>query len=235
VYEDPVSGDLRLLYYQLTAMNRFGGESSRTEPVRAVTKAEPLPPIALELRGRRLGFVELSWARNVERDVVSYGVWRARSTDGSFKKEERIGAVEPPEVEFEDREVGCAERVRYRVRAVDADGLLSDFSRPLEVVGADLGTRIDLSDGVAIVRWDPGRAEGWTGARVYRSRRLFQDALLGEGLGVSEMPLPALPPGKHELSLVLTRPPTRKPRVTIPGATPALELAPACRIELTLD
>ena len=57
------------MYYRISALNRLGGESEQTErPIRAVTKAEPLPPIELDADAKSLGQVELHWAPNVEPD-----------------------------------------------------------------------------------------------------------------------------------------------------------------------
>ncbi|HXZ85578.1 MAG TPA: hypothetical protein VEI82_08820, partial [Myxococcota bacterium] len=129
VYEDSIPGDLRVMYYRITAVNRFGGESEMTEtPIRAVTKAEPLPPIGLAADAPRLGEVALRWAANVESDVKSYEVWRSKKEADGFGGETRIATVEAAQSSYLDAAVGCGETVRYRMRAIDADGLESYYS-----------------------------------------------------------------------------------------------------------
>ncbi len=234
VYEHPVAGDLRVMYYRLTAMNRYGGESETTEPVRAVTKAEPLPPLGLRVTDQRLGWVDLRWAPNVERDVVAYEVWRVRLDEGGVREEERIGRVSAPSIELRDEDLGCGERVRYRVRATDADGLVSEFSRPLEVSGTDIGVRVESSGDGRVLRWDPDRVEGWMGVRAYRRRRFLPDTLLAQASETREIALPELASGTHRLAVVLVRPAVAAPgpQASIPGAAPSVRLSPPCEIEV---
>jgi hypothetical protein len=236
VYEHPVGGDLRVMYYRLTAMNRYRGESESTAPVRAVTKAEPLPPVGLTVTDQRLGSVDLRWEANVERDLAVYEVWRARLEPEGFGEEERVSLVPAPSIELRDEDLGCGERVRYRVRATDADGLISEFSRPLEVVGTDIRVRLESSGDGRVLRWDPGRVEGWIGVRAYRHRRLLPDALLAQANGTREIALPELGSGAHRLAVVLVRPAVAAPapRLSIPGRAPSVELAPPCEIEVRL-
>src|SRR5258705_12361067 len=85
VYEDTIPGDLRVMYYRISAVNRFGGESEMTEsPIRAVTKAEPLPPTGLKADARRLGSGALAWAHNVEPGVRSSGAWPSGKAGADF-------------------------------------------------------------------------------------------------------------------------------------------------------
>ncbi|MGH7290161.1 MAG: fibronectin type III domain-containing protein, partial [Myxococcota bacterium] len=103
VYEDTVPGDLRVMYYKIAALNRFGGESESTEqPIRAVTKAEPLPPIGLEASATTLGKVDLRWAPTVEPDLASYEIWRSTAVEGSFATEVEIASVPAGTTAFAD-------------------------------------------------------------------------------------------------------------------------------------
>ncbi len=223
VYEDTVPGDLRVMYYRIVALNRFGGESNETEPVRAVTKAEPLPPMDLDVSARRLGRVELRWAPNVESDLRAYEVWRASRNGDGWHDEERIAAVEAPETRFEDREVGCGQAVRYRLRAVDRDALTSRYSRPLETTGETIGLHLVTSErGPSQLHWDPERAAGWPVARVYEVRVIRPDRLLAT-TDASHVSLATLAPGKRRLAVVLSeQPPDLAGRVA--GPTQRCEL-----------
>jgi fibronectin type 3 domain-containing protein len=236
VHEDAVAGDLRVMYYRLTAMNRYGGESGETQAVRAVTKAEPLPPIGLGAVRKSLGSIDLRWEPNVERDLVAYEVWRSRFDGDQFGREARIGRVPAEKTELQDAEVGCGERVRYRLLVRDADGLVSEFSRPLEAEGADIGLRAKPSPEGPLLLWDARRAEPWAGARVYRRRRFLPDVLLAEVTGQAEIRLAGLESGTHRLAVVLVRPAEARvgSPVTMPGATASVELAPPCPVELEL-
>jgi fibronectin type 3 domain-containing protein len=218
VYEDSIPGDLRVMYYRITAVNRFGGESEMTEsPIRAVTKAEPLPPTGLKADARRLGRVALRWAANVEPDVRSYEVWRSEKLGADFGPERLIATVAANEPSYKDVAVGCGEVVRYRLRALDADGLESFYSEPLEVTGTDLSLAFARTPSGLVLRWDAARGKPFASARVTQIRSLLPNRVLANVSGASEVPLPELAPGT-ELEIALAGPDDG-------GSAP-----PACRI-----
>ena len=196
VYEDAIPGDLRVMYYRITAVNRFGGESEMTEsPIRAVTKAEPLPPVGLAADARKLGEVDLRWAPNVEPDLRAYEVWRSPKAGADFAPEVRIATVDPGKQSYADTAVGCGETVRYQVRALDADGLESVFSDPLEVTGPDLGLALAPTPTGYELRWDAARAGSLSGAKVTELRSVLPDRELASASGGNTVALPALSPG----------------------------------------
>jgi fibronectin type 3 domain-containing protein len=204
VYEDDVPGDLRVMYYRVVATNRFGGESDQTEPVRAVTKADPLPPIGLEVAARRLGRVDLAWAPNVEPDLTRYEVWRSVEDSGGWRIEELIGSADASSTHFADPDVGCGQVVRYRLRVVDSDGLTSSYSQPLEAVGETIGLELATDNGKPVLRWDPVRAADWPAARVYELRKVLPDRELALVENRSHIALPELSSGTRRLAVVLT-------------------------------
>ena len=196
VYEDAIPGDLRVMYYRISAVNRFGGESEMTEaPIRAVTKAEPLPPIGLAADAHMIGQVDLRWTPNVETDVGTYEVWRSAKEGSDFAPEARIATVEAGKPGYADSAVGCGETVRYRVRALDADGLESFFSDPLEVTGPDLGLALAPTPSGFELRWDPARAASLGAARVKELRSILPDRELASASGTNKVELPQLSPG----------------------------------------
>jgi len=195
VYEDPVLGDLRVMYYQLVAMNHFGGESDPTAYIRAVTKAEPLPPIGLAVAARRLGTIDLEWDPNVESDLTAYSVYRSAEKRNGFAAEERIGSVTADTTRWSDGEAGCSQLIRYRLRVLDIDGLESERLglelRPAAETGPEL-------------HWDAKRAGGWPFAHVSQIRRVLPDRVLGIVPSGDSFPLSELGPGSHRLGVVLT-------------------------------
>lgn len=200
VYEDMVPGDLRVMYYRIAAVNRFGGESDPTEkPIRAVTKAEPLPPIGLAASAPSLGRVDLHWAPNVEPDLAIYEIWRARAEASGYGEEVPIAQVPAGTTALEDAAVGCAESVRYRVLATDADGLESLLSDPLEVRGQDAGLRLSRRNGALVLSWDPVATQGFSTVRVTQVRRALPDRELASAKATAEIELPPLDPGTEVL------------------------------------
>lgn len=207
VHEDAVSGDLFVMYYRLRAVNGFGGRSEPSDPVRAFTKAEPLPPLAPEVTQRRLGTIDLRWPRNVEPDVTLYEVSRARRppNDGAdgWTEETVVAEVPAPDTTFSDQDIGCGEPVRYRLRAKDDDGLVSGYSEPLEAVGQGIGLSVSRTGGKLELRWDPNKAEGYERVRIYSRRRLGPDRLLGEVTDDDHFPLLQLGSGPAHLVVLL--------------------------------
>lgn len=167
-WSDQPLGDLRVFYYRIVAVNAAGGEGPPSEPVQAVTKPEPLPPIGLKVLESRLGSNQLTWAPNVEPDLAQYRLLRQR-TDGNS---ETVAALPPWTLEAVDPEVGAGEIVYYRLLASDGDGLESAPSDPIAVESEGYGLRATpVPEGVHL-QWYPREDEGYSGARVYRQQTL---------------------------------------------------------------
>jgi fibronectin type 3 domain-containing protein len=192
VYVDEVPGDLRVMYYRISALNRFGGESGWTDAIRAVTKAEPLPPIGLAVATRRLGEVRIGWEANVEPDLVGYEIWRSQRDGGGWGERQLLAQVPQDEGAFRDGAVGCGETVSYELRALDADGLISEFSRPLEVTGEDIGLRLEHNptSGTWELQWDAQRMAGWPAVRIVQIRRGLPDREFGRVSDSNRFTLP---------------------------------------------
>jgi fibronectin type 3 domain-containing protein len=229
VWEDDVAGDLRVMYYRVEALNNFNGSSDPSTPVQAVTKAEPLPPISLGASAETLGSVELGWAPNVEPDLRGYQIFRAlEDPDGELGSEQSLGEVQADATAFVDANVGCGQRMRYRLRAIDRDGLVSGFSEALMVTSQNLG--LDVGNGAAgpELRWDRARASRWPAARIAELRSALPDKELGTVAGEARFSLSGLSPGTHRLRVTLT--------ATDPatGAAGAIPDAPACTAQIDI-
>lgn len=199
VYIDRRLGDLRVLHYRVTARNRAGGRGLPSEPVRAVTKPEPLPPAGLRLAGQRLGANRIAWDPNVEPDIASYRLFRIRAGRRELLAELPAGAIS-----VEDAAVGADERVAYAATAVDRDGLESRAAQPLEVasVGYELSAS-DRPDGVRLA-WNPRADEGFRAARVFRHGWL-RNAALGETSEGAWLDSDVEPGRRYRYSVVLVR------------------------------
>jgi fibronectin type 3 domain-containing protein len=227
VWEDAIAGDLRVMYYRVEALNNFSGASDPSAPVQAVTKAEPLPPISLEARADTLGSVELGWAPNVEPDLRGYEILRAiEAAGGELGPEQSLGEVAGDVNRFVDADVGCGQRMRYRVRAIDRDQLVSGFSEPLAVTSQDLALGIASGRDGPELRWDPARASRWPAARIAELRFALPDREFGIVAGETRFLLRGLPAGAHRLKITLT---ASDPATGAPGAIPD---APSCTVEI---
>ncbi len=106
---------------------RWEGEGAAVE----ATPVDRTPPAApLDLVGtKKDGGVQLSWAKNAEKDLLGYNVFR--STVGKTEKLNKVPIAEPG---FLDATPGAARYVSYYVTAVDRAGNESNPSREIIVV-----------------------------------------------------------------------------------------------------
>ena len=169
VYLDRELGDLRVFYYRVSSVNSAGGRGEPTQPVRAVTKPEPLPPLGLRVAERRLGVNRLSWDTNVEKDLVEYRLLRIRE---GADAPELVASLPIDTTSAEDSGVAADESVAYTVIARDRDGLESDPAQPIAVESEGYGLSARVRPEGVELEWDPRKAEGFSGARVLSHRRL---------------------------------------------------------------
>lgn len=219
VYVDRDLGDLRVFHYRVSARNTAGGEGEPSEVVRAVTKAEPLPPVGLRVVERRLGSNRLAWDPNVESDLAEYRLLRIR--DGADAPQ--LVAVLPPDVrEAIDGEVGADERIRYTLVAIDHDGLESGLAEPLEVQGEGYALTATPTGAGVRLEWNSRLEEGYGGAHILRRGRITQRELrFVQGSSYVD---PEVKPGAtYRYTIVLERPdesqapPSSSVEVTVPS------------------
>jgi fibronectin type 3 domain-containing protein len=158
-------GDLRVLYYQVSAFNDVGVVGGGSEPAVAVTKPEPLPPSGLRVSDRWLGANRIAWEPNVEPDVTGYRVLRYREGKAAA---ETVAELGPDQTLADDTQVGAGEAVSYAVMAFDDDGLESLPANPVAVVSEDYGLLAEVNEGAVYLSWEARPDEGFDAARVYR-------------------------------------------------------------------
>ena len=156
-------GDLRVFYYRVSARNAAGLAGPPSQPVRAVTKPEPLPPIGLHVATQQLGRNELAWEPNVEDDIAGYRLLRG---DG-----EPVATVDADTTAAIDDSVGAGEEIRYSLVAIDLDGLES-APAGVEVAAERYDLVAEVVEGVVELHWNPRSEEGFASAEIERSHWL---------------------------------------------------------------
>jgi fibronectin type 3 domain-containing protein len=218
-YVDSGLGDLRVFYYRVAARNGAGGVGEPSDPVRAVTKPEPLPPVGVRVVQQWLGANRLAWEPNVEADIATFRVLRKRSAGSG---PEVVGEVTGGATRLDDRALGASEKVIYSVVAIDRDGLESDPSNAVVVESEGYGLSATARpDGVHLA-WRERPEEGFARARVYRVGALGQRELASV-TGGSFLDTDVKPGGRYRYFVVLQRPdgtagPASEPvELTLPG------------------
>lgn len=228
VFVDRGLGDLRLFHYRVRAVSAAGGVGPPGEPVRAVTKPEPLPVHGLEVEPVALGRIRIRFEPNVERDIAGYRVIRIRA-DGS---RDTVAELPKDTTEVDDDAVAAGERLAYTAVAIDADGLESAPAPPVEVTATDYGIALRAVEGGVEIRVDPRIAAGGDELRVYRVGHLRSRRLGSATNGRFLDPGPHRPGRtlRYRVELVgpggRSAPPSRVVSIRIPEHPPEAEARP---------
>jgi fibronectin type 3 domain-containing protein len=178
IYVDRGLGDLRVFYYRIVAVNAAGGSGDASEPVRAVTKPEPLPPIGLQTTEQRLGANDVEWEPNVEEDIIGYRLYRTLEGE-DFPA--LVASLDSDETMATDAAVEAGQRVSYTLVAIDRDGLESDPGKAIEVESERYGLSATVRPDGIHLEWNDRSEEGFRGGHVFRTA-LLQNKNLGFSL-----------------------------------------------------
>lgn len=142
-------GDNRTYHYQLRAYNKVHAESL---PVFASATTKPRPQKPSGLKGVSLKVKEapLEWQANPEKDIILYFIHRATSDREDFSS-----VAETDKIQHIDKNLKDGTVYRYKIRARDNDGLVSDFSDEISVTTKPRPQRPEGLNG----RYEDARAE----------------------------------------------------------------------------
>ncbi len=201
IYVDRGLGDLRVFYYRVIAVNAEGGLGDATDPVRAVTKPEPLPPIGLHTIAQGLGANEVAWDPNVEEDISGYRLYRTLEGEDSAAL---VAGLDAAETTATDAAVGAGQRVSYTLVAIDRDGLESAPSNPIEVESERYGLSATVRPDGVHLEWKDRSEEGFRGGHVFRTA-LLQNKNLGFSLENHFVDTEVRPGATYRYTVVLER------------------------------
>jgi len=201
IYVDRGLGDLRVFYYRVVAVNAAGGLGEASDPVRAVTKPEPLPPIGLRTLSQALGANQVTWEPNVEEDIAGYRLYRTLEGVDSAAL---VASLDAGETTATDAAVGAGQRVSYALVAIDRDGLESDPSDPIEVESEGYGLSATVRPDGVHLEWKDRSDEGFRGGHVFRTA-LLQNKNLGFSLENRFVDTEVRPGATYRYTVVLER------------------------------
>ncbi len=125
-YTDTSLGDSRTYWYQIRAIDQDGLPGQRSKTIQATTTPPPERPTRLRATINN-SEIRISWRANPEQDITHYEV----STGGFLSG--LLGTPKEPRFVYRHKEAPGTE-LRFQVRAVDSDGLKSEYSEPITVL-----------------------------------------------------------------------------------------------------
>jgi fibronectin type 3 domain-containing protein len=164
-------GNLRVLYYRVSARNPGGKRGAPSEVLRAVTKPAPLPPISLHVESQRLGAIAFAWEPNVESDLLGYRLRRWRAGQPA----QTVTYVGADKTRTEDLRVSAEEDYDYALVAVDRDNLESRPSSPIHVTGVGYEWRVRANAQEVRLAWNARSDEGFVRAHITRAGSFWQE------------------------------------------------------------
>ena len=120
--------DATVYHYKVIAFNSANVKSSASTPVAAKTKFRPVAPTGLTVTTNMPLSIRLSWNPNPEKDLAGYGVECSDESDGSFRKWVTVTALRDGKPSAKEMALSSGAVRYYRIRAVDREGLESDWS-----------------------------------------------------------------------------------------------------------
>ena len=118
--------------YKVIAYNTANVRSSASGVVRVQTKVIPVPPAGLVATTNRAGIVRLTWQPNPEKDVNGYWVETSKKPQDGFRKLAVVHASAGSALTAEELDLSPATLRYYRLKALDKEGLESEWGAVTE-------------------------------------------------------------------------------------------------------
>jgi len=123
-YTDSGLEDNTTYYYKLQSIDKDDLASPMSSAIKATTKPVPSTPRGLAAAGNKARSVPLSWEKNPEKDIKKYLIFSTEKEGGSFTQ-----IAETAQKEFIHKGLKDLTPYFYKIKAVDSDALVSDFSQ----------------------------------------------------------------------------------------------------------
>ncbi len=148
--------DATVYLYKVIAFNQGNVRSSASSAASARTKSRPATPAGLLATTNSPLGIKLTWKANPEKDISDYVVEAADEADGSFRKLVTVVASKADGLSALEMALESGATRFYRVKALDKEGLESDWSAPVpgrakpvpgmpvSVVAQPVGTNVRL-------------------------------------------------------------------------------------------
>ncbi|HIJ96214.1 MAG TPA: hypothetical protein HPP94_10870 [Desulfuromonadales bacterium] len=167
VDEKPALQDKTTYYYRIASRNSGGAMSRQTTVVSATTKSPPASPTNFTGTSGGVKRAVLSWDKNSESDIREYHIFSKNPTDALFKQ---IATV--VENQYQNTELQDGTEYIFKIRAIDKDGLMSDFSLPAVIKTKAVPAKVTGFNAVdlvnRVVSWTPNQEKDVRNYNVYK-------------------------------------------------------------------
>jgi hypothetical protein len=163
--------------YKVIAFNTANIRSSASASVKARTKLIPVPPAGLEVTTNLATLVRLTWRPNPEPDVNGYLVESSKRPDSGFRKLALLRVGGGAALTADETDLSPNETRYYRIRALDREGLESEWSAAAEgrskaLPDAPTALAVQPDGNTFELVWQPPAQQDVTQYKVW-SKRLF--------------------------------------------------------------
>ncbi|UCD70786.1 MAG: fibronectin type III domain-containing protein [Syntrophobacterales bacterium] len=159
-------------FYRYLVRTKNGFKSPLSETVCAQKKKVPQIPSVLRALGEQARRIPLSWNPNPEKDIKHYIIYRS---DDAGKKYKKIAAEPGDKTDFIDTKLTDGTTYYYKIKAVDGDGLESEFSETVSAItkavpSSPKGLKAERGRGKVIISWEANPEADITRYHIYKKR-----------------------------------------------------------------
>jgi fibronectin type 3 domain-containing protein len=178
--------DGTLHYYKMRSYNKVDVLSEESDVVSARTKKIPQAPSGISAVEGQPRKISLTWKPNPEKDIKHYLIYRS---DGAEKRYRKVAAKSGDKTDFIDTKLADGTTYYYRVKAVDVDGLQSEFSETISattkvVPSRPKGIKAEGSKGEITISWETNPEADIARYHIYR-KIAFGFRKIGSAKGTS--------------------------------------------------
>lgn len=166
--------------YKVIAFNTGNIRSSASGVAKAKTKVIPVPPAGVTASSGLARVIRVSWQPNPEKDVTAYLVEVSKKPDDGFRKLVIVNASNGQALLAEEPELDPAVTRYYRVKALDREGLESEWCQVAEGQSKPLpdppaGLKAQPEGAMIRITWQPPPQADVVQYKVWSKRFLGWD------------------------------------------------------------
>jgi len=172
-------GDAKKYFYKIQVVNVVDVRSPDSPVAYAVTKPVPVSVSGVQTNQLEVKQVTISWTPSPEEDIAKYEIYRGDSPDNIKKHVKSVPAANGARLTFTDTSLDDGRTYFYRIRAIDKDRLVGEFSERVvsltkPVPEKPVGLDAQLWDGGIRLTWKRNAEDDITHYEVHERSFLWR-------------------------------------------------------------